>query len=60
MPCQVSDGCGLRPQCGTRSASMVAQRELQVAAHTLYQQVVRVLRQKVLLDKQQTGWSANV
>uniref|UniRef100_A0AAR2M095 HECT-type E3 ubiquitin transferase n=1 Tax=Pygocentrus nattereri TaxID=42514 RepID=A0AAR2M095_PYGNA len=34
---------------GTESASMSAQRELQAAAHTLYQQVVRVLRQKVHL-----------
>ncbi|XP_062334757.1 probable E3 ubiquitin-protein ligase HERC1 [Osmerus eperlanus] len=45
---------------GTRSASMAAQRELQAAAHTLYQQVVRVLRQKVLLDKQQTGSSQHL
>uniref|UniRef100_A0A6Q2WPS0 HECT-type E3 ubiquitin transferase n=1 Tax=Esox lucius TaxID=8010 RepID=A0A6Q2WPS0_ESOLU len=34
---------------GTQSASMGVQRELQSAAHTLYQQVVRVLRQKHLL-----------
>uniref|UniRef100_A0A8B9HD78 HECT-type E3 ubiquitin transferase n=1 Tax=Astyanax mexicanus TaxID=7994 RepID=A0A8B9HD78_ASTMX len=34
---------------GTQSASMSSQRELQDAAHTLYQQVVRVLRQKVHL-----------
>ncbi|CAB1352023.1 unnamed protein product [Coregonus sp. 'balchen'] len=34
---------------GTQSASMCTQRELQSAAHTLYQQVVRVLRQKPLL-----------
>ncbi|KAI4901439.1 hypothetical protein NFI96_014722 [Prochilodus magdalenae] len=40
---------------GTQSASMSAQRELQVAAHTLYQQVVRVLRQKVALEKEQKG-----
>ncbi|XP_019899964.2 probable E3 ubiquitin-protein ligase HERC1 isoform X1 [Esox lucius] len=40
---------------GTQSASMGVQRELQSAAHTLYQQVVRVLRQKVLLDREQTG-----
>ncbi|KAJ8402341.1 hypothetical protein AAFF_G00368300 [Aldrovandia affinis] len=40
---------------GTQSAKMSAQRELQVAAHTLYQQVARVLRQKVLVDKEQTG-----
>ncbi|XP_036385733.1 probable E3 ubiquitin-protein ligase HERC1 isoform X2 [Megalops cyprinoides] len=40
---------------GTQSAKMGAQRELQAAAHTLYQQVVRVLRQKVLVEKEQTG-----
>ncbi|KAJ7986812.1 hypothetical protein DPEC_G00332260 [Dallia pectoralis] len=40
---------------GTQSASMRVQRELQSAAHTLYQQVVRVLRQKVLLGSDQTG-----
>ncbi|KAJ8338960.1 hypothetical protein SKAU_G00357460 [Synaphobranchus kaupii] len=40
---------------GTHSAKMSSQRELQAAAHKLYQQVVRVLRQKVLVDKEQTG-----
>ncbi|XP_062868147.1 probable E3 ubiquitin-protein ligase HERC1 [Trichomycterus rosablanca] len=40
---------------GTQSASMGAQRELQAAAHVLYQQVVRVLRQKVALEKKQKG-----
>ncbi|KAM6984699.1 putative E3 ubiquitin-protein ligase HERC1 [Aplochiton taeniatus] len=40
---------------GTQSASMAAQRDLQAAAHGLYQQVVRVLRQKVHLEKEQTG-----
>ncbi|XP_031681979.1 probable E3 ubiquitin-protein ligase HERC1 isoform X1 [Oncorhynchus kisutch] len=40
---------------GTQSASMFTQRELQSAAHTLYQQVVRVLRQKVLTEREQTG-----
>ncbi|XP_037401666.1 probable E3 ubiquitin-protein ligase HERC1 isoform X2 [Pygocentrus nattereri] len=40
---------------GTESASMSAQRELQAAAHTLYQQVVRVLRQKVALEKEHKG-----
>ncbi|XP_072518712.1 probable E3 ubiquitin-protein ligase HERC1 isoform X2 [Salminus brasiliensis] len=40
---------------GTQSASMSSQRELQDAAHTLYQQVVRVLRQKVALEKEQKG-----
>ncbi|XP_030623810.1 probable E3 ubiquitin-protein ligase HERC1 [Chanos chanos] len=38
---------------GTQSAHMSTQRELQAAAHTLYQQVVRVLRQKVILEKEQ-------
>ncbi|XP_053543730.1 probable E3 ubiquitin-protein ligase HERC1 isoform X7 [Ictalurus punctatus] len=40
---------------GTQSASMSVQRELQAAAHTLYQQVVRVLRQKVSVEKKQKG-----
>ncbi|XP_035383560.1 probable E3 ubiquitin-protein ligase HERC1 isoform X3 [Electrophorus electricus] len=40
---------------GTQSASMSAQRELQAAAHTLYQQVVCVLKQKVALEKRQKG-----
>ncbi|XP_028827463.1 probable E3 ubiquitin-protein ligase HERC1 isoform X1 [Denticeps clupeoides] len=40
---------------GTQSAQMSSQRELQAAAHTLYQQVVRVLRQKVALEREQTG-----
>ncbi|KAK2827719.1 hypothetical protein Q7C36_018645 [Tachysurus vachellii] len=40
---------------GTHSASMSTQRELQAAAHTLYQQVVRVLRQKVAVEKKQKG-----
>ncbi|XP_076139905.1 putative E3 ubiquitin-protein ligase HERC1 isoform X8 [Alosa pseudoharengus] len=40
---------------GTQSAQMSTQRELQSAAHTLYQQLVRVLRQKVALEKEQTG-----
>ncbi|XP_053504405.1 probable E3 ubiquitin-protein ligase HERC1 isoform X4 [Ictalurus furcatus] len=40
---------------GTQSASMSVQRELQSAAHTLYQQVVRVLRQKVSVEKKQKG-----
>uniref|UniRef100_A0A8C2X9J9 HECT-type E3 ubiquitin transferase n=1 Tax=Cyclopterus lumpus TaxID=8103 RepID=A0A8C2X9J9_CYCLU len=34
---------------GTHSASMDTQRELQSAAHTFYQQVVRVLKQRHLL-----------
>ncbi|XP_066501303.1 probable E3 ubiquitin-protein ligase HERC1 isoform X2 [Hoplias malabaricus] len=40
---------------GTQSASMSTKKELQAAAHTLYQQVVRVLRQKVALEKEQKG-----
>ncbi|XP_035245722.1 probable E3 ubiquitin-protein ligase HERC1 isoform X2 [Anguilla anguilla] len=40
---------------GTHSAKMCTQRELQAAAHKLYQQVVRVLRQKVLAEKEQSG-----
>lgn len=38
---------------------MAAQRELQSAAHTLYQQVARVLRQKALLERERTGRSGN-
>ncbi|XP_031715964.1 probable E3 ubiquitin-protein ligase HERC1 isoform X3 [Anarrhichthys ocellatus] len=40
---------------GTRSASMDTQRELQSAAHTFYQQVVRVLKQRVLLEREHPG-----
>ncbi|KAJ8286644.1 hypothetical protein GJAV_G00041500 [Gymnothorax javanicus] len=40
---------------GTHSAKRSTQRELQAAAHKLYQQVARVLRQKVLAEKEQTG-----
>uniref|UniRef100_UPI003AAEB7BA probable E3 ubiquitin-protein ligase HERC1 n=1 Tax=Centroberyx gerrardi TaxID=166262 RepID=UPI003AAEB7BA len=40
---------------GTQSACMDIQKELQSAAHTLYQQVVRVLRQKVLLEREHPG-----
>lgn len=42
-------------QCGTQSASMDTQRELQSAAHTFYQQVVCILRQRVLLEKDHPG-----
>uniref|UniRef100_A0A9J8D3K3 HECT-type E3 ubiquitin transferase n=1 Tax=Cyprinus carpio carpio TaxID=630221 RepID=A0A9J8D3K3_CYPCA len=38
---------------GTQSAPVSVQRELQSAAHTLYQQLVRVLRQKVALEREQ-------
>ncbi|XP_040012787.1 probable E3 ubiquitin-protein ligase HERC1 isoform X3 [Xiphias gladius] len=40
---------------GTHSACLDTQRELQSAAHTFYQQVVRVLRQRALLEKEHTG-----
>ncbi|XP_048876533.1 probable E3 ubiquitin-protein ligase HERC1 isoform X3 [Brienomyrus brachyistius] len=40
---------------GTQSAQTSTQRQLQAAAHTLYQQVVRLLRHKVLIEKEQTG-----
>ncbi|XP_044188775.1 probable E3 ubiquitin-protein ligase HERC1 isoform X5 [Thunnus albacares] len=40
---------------GTHSASMDTQRELQSAAHSFYQQVVRVLRQRVLLEREHPG-----
>ncbi len=42
-------------QSGTHSASMDTQRELQSAAHTFYQQVVRVLKQRVLLEREHPG-----
>ncbi|KAM9841857.1 putative E3 ubiquitin-protein ligase HERC1 [Aulostomus maculatus] len=40
---------------GTRSASMEKQKELQSAAHAFYQQVVRVLRQRVLAEREHPG-----
>uniref|UniRef100_A0A672ZRT2 HECT-type E3 ubiquitin transferase n=1 Tax=Sphaeramia orbicularis TaxID=375764 RepID=A0A672ZRT2_9TELE len=40
---------------GTHSASMDTQRELQSAAHTFYQQVVRVLKQRALLEREHPG-----
>ncbi|KAL7377168.1 hypothetical protein ABVT39_023074 [Epinephelus coioides] len=40
---------------GTHSASIDTQRELQSAAHTFYQQVVRVLKQKVVLESEHPG-----
>ncbi|XP_051773057.1 probable E3 ubiquitin-protein ligase HERC1 isoform X4 [Ctenopharyngodon idella] len=40
---------------GTQSAPISVQRELQSAAHTLHQQLVRVLRQKVALEREQAG-----
>ncbi|XP_063334410.1 probable E3 ubiquitin-protein ligase HERC1 isoform X1 [Pelmatolapia mariae] len=41
--------------CGTHSASLDTQRELQSAAHTFYQQVVRVLKQRVLFERKHPG-----
>uniref|UniRef100_A0A8C9YMF6 HECT-type E3 ubiquitin transferase n=1 Tax=Sander lucioperca TaxID=283035 RepID=A0A8C9YMF6_SANLU len=40
---------------GTHSASPDTQRELQSAAHMFYQQVVRVLKQRVLLEREHPG-----
>ncbi|KAM8827696.1 putative E3 ubiquitin-protein ligase HERC1 isoform 4-T4 [Spinachia spinachia] len=40
---------------GTHSASMDTQRELQSAAHIFYQQVVRVLKQRLLSEKERPG-----
>uniref|UniRef100_UPI0037E82BA5 probable E3 ubiquitin-protein ligase HERC1 n=1 Tax=Semicossyphus pulcher TaxID=241346 RepID=UPI0037E82BA5 len=40
---------------GTQTASIDTQRELQSAAHTFYQQVVRVLKQRVVLEKEHPG-----
>nr|XP_015195044.1 PREDICTED: probable E3 ubiquitin-protein ligase HERC1 isoform X5 [Lepisosteus oculatus] len=40
---------------GTRSAKMSTQQELQAAAHTFHQQVVRVLTQKVVTEKELSG-----
>ncbi|XP_033952277.1 probable E3 ubiquitin-protein ligase HERC1 isoform X3 [Pseudochaenichthys georgianus] len=40
---------------GTNSASLTTQRELQSAAHTFYQQVVRVLKQRALLEREHPG-----
>ncbi|XP_032396190.1 probable E3 ubiquitin-protein ligase HERC1 isoform X2 [Etheostoma spectabile] len=40
---------------GTHSASLDTQRELQSAAHMFYQQVVRVLKQRFLLEREHPG-----
>ncbi|KAL4617326.1 putative E3 ubiquitin-protein ligase HERC1 [Arapaima gigas] len=40
---------------GTQSAHKSIRRQLQAAAHNLYQQVVRLLYQKVIIEKEQTG-----
>lgn len=54
-----SFGCLFPPlfsmQCGTHSASLDTQRDLQSAAHTFYQQVVRVLKQRVLFERKHPG-----
>lgn len=42
-------------QSGTHSASMDTQRELQSAAHTFYQQVVRVLKQRAAMEREHPG-----
>ncbi|XP_034565879.1 probable E3 ubiquitin-protein ligase HERC1 isoform X2 [Notolabrus celidotus] len=40
---------------GTQSASLDTQTNLQTAAHTFYQQVVRVLKQRVVLEREHPG-----
>ncbi|KAM9306994.1 putative E3 ubiquitin-protein ligase HERC1 [Pholidichthys leucotaenia] len=40
---------------GTHSASLDTQRELQSAAHAFYQQVVHVLKQRTLIERQHPG-----
>ncbi|XP_034457870.1 probable E3 ubiquitin-protein ligase HERC1 isoform X1 [Hippoglossus hippoglossus] len=45
---------------GTSSACIDTQRELQSAAHTFFQQVVRVLRQRVLFEREHTGSSQHL
>ncbi|XP_061589686.1 probable E3 ubiquitin-protein ligase HERC1 isoform X2 [Cololabis saira] len=41
--------------CGTSAASLETQRELQSAAHTFYQLVVRVLKHRVQSEKEHPG-----
>lgn len=57
--CSHASFCSFFPlfsmQCGTHSASLDTQRELQSAAHTFYQQVVRVLKQRVLFERKHPG-----
>lgn len=45
----------LRLQTGTRSASVEKQQQLQSAAHTFYQQVVRVFKQRALVERERPG-----
>lgn len=42
-------------QSGTHSASLDKQRQLQSAAHTFYQQVVRVLKHRVQVETEHPG-----
>ncbi|TKS84344.1 putative E3 ubiquitin-protein ligase HERC1 [Collichthys lucidus] len=44
-----------RAESGTHSASLDTQRELQSAAHTFYQQVVCVLKQRAVLEREHPG-----
>lgn len=44
-----------RLQTGTRSASVEKQQQLQSAAHTFYQQVVCVLKQRALIERERPG-----
>lgn len=44
-------------QTGTRSASVEKQQQLQSAAHTFYQQVVCVLKQRALVERERPGLS---
>lgn len=44
-----------RLQNGTRSASVEQQQQLQSAAHTFYQQVVCVLKQRALVERERPG-----
>lgn len=46
-----------RFQTGTHSASVEKQQQLQSAAHTFYQQVVCVLKQRALVERERPGVS---
>lgn len=45
----------LRLQTGTHSASVEKREQLQSAAHTFYQQVVRVFKQRALVERERPG-----
>lgn len=45
----------LRLQTGTHSASVEKQQQLQSAARTFYQQVVRVFKQRALVERERPG-----